>query len=88
VRATAIASSRFCGPSGCNAVAGPHRRGQHHGLARCQDALQEVRGLLQRIGACVMTTPQTSGRSRCQASAAASVCQIAKLMSLLSSWAI
>ena len=49
--ATATASARFCGPSAGGARRRPHRRREDDRLGRREHALQEVRGLLERVGA-------------------------------------
>ena len=49
--ATAIASARLLRPVGLARGRRPHRPGQHHRLGRRPDTVQEVRRLLERVGA-------------------------------------
>ena len=62
----------------------PHRGGQDDRLRRRQHALQEIRRLLERVGAVRDDDPTTSGRARSARRAPASRRQVAKSMSLLS----
>ena len=49
--ATATASAQVLRPVGLARRRRPHRRGEHDRLRRREDALEEVRGLLERVGA-------------------------------------
>ena len=65
----------------------PHRRGQHDRLGRREHALQEVRGLLERVGAVGDDDAADLGARQVVRDALGERRQIAKSMSLLSTCA-
>ena len=80
----AIASREIARPVGFATSRRPHRAGQHHRLARAETRAQEIRGLLERVGAVRDDDARDVGPRAGGARAPASARQVAKSMSLLS----
>ncbi len=85
--ATATASARFCGPSACSDVAGRIAAVSTTGLDGAMTRCRKYAVSSSVSVPCVTTIAATSGRARWLAMRAARRRQVAKSMSLLSSWA-